>query len=258
MKKSLIALTSVVLLLILVGAMVLRFRQRQVWLSTSSPNGTYTMQLTGNKSRPIMPIWDNKARFDLFKNGQPILWDVNLDSYGVFDPTFAEEHPEHRWVSESVLRFGKKLSDSETKLDELILFNTTGKPMRYVRITSYDELFVFDFPPGAKLTLHIARPPSDGTWVGVEGMFADGEIVPYDGVDFRLPGSHTGPLTYCVWVQGPITRIASTKMDGYNADSTSGRPNVLRVEGCDSKPNQHMKPMSNKSLDASGGSVFLN
>ena len=247
MKKSLVALTSVVLLLTLVGIMLQRFRQRHVWLSTSSPNGTYTMQLTGNKSRPIKPIWDNAACFDLFKDGQPIVWEAKLDSYGWLDPSFAEEHPEHRWDSESILRFGKNLSNSEMKLDELTVSNTTGKPLRYLRITSYDELFVFDVPPGSKLTLRVARPPSDQSWVGVEGMFVDGEMIPYDGVNFLLPSNHTAQLTYCVWVQGPITRIASPMMNGYNADSTSERPNVLKVEGCESKTTQQIKAMSNKS-----------
>ena len=255
MKKSLIVVASVVLLLTVVAVMLWRLRQRHVWLSTSSPNGTYTMQLTGSKSRPIMPIWDNYAHFDLFKRGQRIVWDANLDSYGWLDPSFAEEHPEHRWDSESILRFGKKLSDSKMKLDDLAVSNITDKPLRYLRITSYDEVFVFDVPPGAKLTLRVARPPSDYSWVGVEGMFVDGERVPYDGVNFRLPSNHTAPLTYCVWVQGPTTKVASPMMNGYDADSTSEKPNVLRVESCESKTIHQAKPMSNKSLDRSGGSV---
>src|SRR5258705_8545984 len=113
MKKTLVAFTSLVMLLPL-GVVALRiFRQPKVWLSVSSPNKTYTVQLTGSKSRPITPVGENETGLNLFKRGELVVKNANVDSYDWFDPSFAEKYPEHRWDTESILRFGYKLSDSE-------------------------------------------------------------------------------------------------------------------------------------------------
>src|SRR2546430_8385941 len=101
MKKTLIALITLVLLLTLGVGALQYFRQPHVWLSVSSPNKTYILQLTGSKSRPILPVGENETRFNLFKSGQPVIRNAYVDSYDWFDPSFAEKYPEHRWVTES-------------------------------------------------------------------------------------------------------------------------------------------------------------
>ena len=94
--------------------------------------------------------------------------------------------------------------------------------------------FVFDIPPGAKIELAIPRAPSDLSWIGAEPVFADGQTIPYDGVNFSLRNELGVPLEYCLWIKESAMRIGSPALDGFNSDGTAAKPNVPKVVSCDS------------------------
>ena len=143
--KTRIAVIGLVATLTLGVAILVSSAQSRVWLSTSSPNKTYTVQLTGRKFRPKVPGVEHEARFNLLKGSEPVVKNAYVDSYDWFDSDFAEMYPDHKWVTDSVLRFGR-LAKSEQSIDSLIVSNRTDKPVRYLKITVGDMLFIFDLP----------------------------------------------------------------------------------------------------------------
>jgi hypothetical protein len=116
MEKRFVVI-GVLAMLTLGVAFVVSSAQSRVWLSTSSPNKTYTVQLTGRKFRPKFPGIEHEARFNLLKGAERVVKNAYVDSYDWFDSDFAEMYPEHKWASESVLRFGYKLVNSQQSID---------------------------------------------------------------------------------------------------------------------------------------------
>jgi hypothetical protein len=235
--KTRIVVVGLVATLTLGVAILVSSAQSRVWLSTSSPNKTYTVQLTGREFRPKVPGVEHEARFNLLKGSEPVVKNAYVDSYDWFDSDFAEMYPEHEWVTESVLRFGR-LTKSEQRIDSLIVSNRTDKPVRYLKITVGDMLFIFDVPARSATKLVV---PHRGwlSWVAAEGAFSDGQSLPANGVNFFHRDRLNGPLQYCLFVSKSRISIESPVMDGYNGEATADKPNVPRVASCDSK---HARP----------------
>ena len=55
-------------------------RERVVFLSTSSPSGTYVVRLAGPKDRPKVPMVSHAVIFSVTKDGEPFLADNVLHS----------------------------------------------------------------------------------------------------------------------------------------------------------------------------------
>jgi hypothetical protein len=230
--KTRIVLISLGVMLTVGVAFLMSPAQSPVWLSTSSPNKTYTFELTGRKSRPSVPGVMNEARFNLLKGTDPLVKNAYVDSYDWFDSDFVEMYPEHKWVNESILRFGYKLAKSQQSIDSLTVSNRTDRLVRYLKITASDMIFVFDLPPRSATKLAV---PHQGwlSWVAAQGAFSDGQSLPTNGVNFFHRDRLTDPLQYCVSVSEGLIKIESPVMDGYNGDATPEKPNVAKVTSCD-------------------------
>ena len=157
---------------------------------------------------------------------------ASVDSYDWFDSDFAEMYPEHKWLSDSTVRFGYQISDSKRRSDSLTVSNATNEPVRYLKITIGDMLFLFDLSPGATIDLQV---PHEGwlSWVAATGTFVDGQMIPVNGVNFFHRDKLTVPLHYCLTVTQGKIRIASTVIDGYNGDARPEKPNAPKVARCD-------------------------
>ncbi|MCA1568078.1 MAG: hypothetical protein LC803_21035 [Acidobacteria bacterium] len=81
--------------------------QPHVFLTTSSPGKTYTVSLAGNKDRPHIPAISHEVRFNVLKRTETFLSDDHLFSGDWLDPSFEVLYPQHNWISENVLRFGR-------------------------------------------------------------------------------------------------------------------------------------------------------
>jgi len=191
------------------------------------------VQLTGNRFRPKVPGVEHEARFNLLKGSEPLVKNAYVDSYDWFDSDFAEMYPEHKWVTDSVLRFGYKLAQSEQSKDTVTISNRSDKPVRYLKITAGDMLFIFDLPARSATKLAV---PHQGwhSWVTAEGAFPDGQSLPVNGVNFFHRDKLNGPLQYCLSVSENSISIESPVIDGYNGNATADKPNVPKVANCDS------------------------
>jgi hypothetical protein len=231
-KTARIAIAIFVAMLATVSVALMSLAQSSPWLSTASPNKTYTLQLTGKRRRPKVPGVEHEARFNLIKSSERVVSNAYVDSYDWFDSDFAEMYPEHKWINESTVRFGYELNKSERSQDSLIISNATDKPVRYLKITVRDMLFLFDVPSHSTVKLSV---PHQGwlSWVAAEGLFVDGESLPFDGVNFFHRDRLDVPLQYCLTVAGGNIRIASTVVDGYNGDAKPEKPNAPKIARCE-------------------------
>ena len=206
--------------------------QSGVFLTTSSPNKTYTVEFTGNKYAPSVPAVDHEARFNLFKNGQLLVTNAYVDSYDSWDSDFAGMYPEHKWISDSVLRIGSKISKSEKSSDSLVVSNKTNKTVKFLRIVAGDMLFVFEMPPNSKSKFSVPYL-GELPWVTSEGEFADGQKIKWNGVNFQNKERLKDSLRYCISVGEDSLKIESPLMNGYNSDGASDKPNIPKAENCE-------------------------
>jgi hypothetical protein len=232
MKTARIAIAIFVAMLAIVSVALLSLAQSPAWLSTASPNKTYTLQLTGKSRRPKVPGVDHEARFNLIKSGECVVSNAYVDSYDWFDSDFAEMYPEHKWINESTVRFGYQLNKSERSLDSLTISNATDKPVRYLKVTVRDMLFLFDVSPHSTIKFSV---PHQGwiSWVAAEGSFVDGQSIAFDGINFFHRDRLAVPLQFCLTVVGGTLRIASTVMDGYNGNAKPEKPNAPKIARCE-------------------------
>lgn len=208
------------------------FGQTTPWLSTSSPNKTYTVELRGNKSRPRTPFIEHETRFSLLKNGQAIIKNAYVDSYDWFDSAFEDSYPQQIWVNDSVLRFGLNVAESEKSSDSLAISNNASKPIKYLKIEARDMVFVFDMPPKSNIKLPVPHQRWL-SWITCEGEFGDGQRVSWNGVNFFHRDQIREPLRYCITINEASLKIGSPVMDGYTDDGTGDGPNISKTVSCD-------------------------
>jgi hypothetical protein len=207
------------------------FFKPNVWLSTSSSNKTYSVELTGDKGRGGI-IFYSTVRFNVLKNGQTVVKDA-LAHYGDFmDVSFELAYPEHAWVSENTIRFWRNphLPEDKDKFDTLLISNDTDKVIRYLKIGSGDMFLVFDMQPDSILKLSPSHQPGQ-SWVDCEGEFGDGQPIRCNGVNFSPPKSNE-TLRYCVSVGEQGVRIESPQTEGYDANGAWDKPNIGRALKC--------------------------
>ena len=181
--------------------------QPTVWLSTSSPDKTYTVELTGNKSRSFY----HAVRFNVIKNGQATVEDAHAHSGDWMDISFELAYPERAWVDENVLRFWRGPERVERAgFDTLLIANKTNKAIKYLRVSAKDLFLVFDIQPGSTSRLSPSRQ-SWQAWVDCDGEFEDGRRIRCDGVNFSHHDRSNEPLTYCMSVTDGRVAIESSQ-----------------------------------------------
>jgi hypothetical protein len=208
----------------------LLLEQPEVFLPTKSPTGIYEVELAGDKTRPSFPFMGHSVSFNLYKNGQQIVRNAYVYSGDLFDSDFNELYPEHKWVSESVLRFGFNISKSEKSFDSLVISNKTNNVIKYLKIRGEDLYLVFGMQPNSKIELPMPRH----SYVAAIGEFENGQPIEYKGVNF-FGGEPSNPaIQSCLSVVDNSIRIESTTSAGFtgNNNSNSANPDVPQVENC--------------------------
>lgn len=205
------------------------FAQSATWLSISSPNKTYTVELMGNKSRSVVPLTDQKVQFRLYKRGQPVVKAAPLISFDWFDSGFSKTYPEHKWVSESILQFSSNIVESENSLDSLVISNNTNKTVKYLKIRVLDMFLIFDIEPNSSIKLTVPHYRWQ-SWVVGEGEFEDGERISGNGVNFFHKDKLKEPLRYCISINNNVLRIESPLIEGWNSDN----PKIPKAVNCNS------------------------
>src|SRR5829696_1819241 len=175
-------------------------RPGEPFLSTTSPQGTYTVQLTGQQDRPRIPFVEHEVRFSVTRDEKAHLANKFLHSGDWMDPSFELWYPEHSWLNEHVLQFYKKEFRSDGAQESVLVVNKTSETILYLRVASVDTFLILDAAPGSATTLTVSAPRTDSRWISVEGEFAGGRSIKREGVGFAIPKGQKGPFVYHVYV----------------------------------------------------------
>jgi hypothetical protein len=174
-----------------------------VFLTTSSPEKTYTVSLKGQKTQPL--FFTVEVRFDVFKNGTPLLSDKFLYSADGLDFPFENQYPNHRWINEQSIKFYREEDFRERASNTMVVVNKSGKTIRFVQIESIDIVLIFEIQPGSAATIVTSRL-GGADWFSIEGEFDDGRSI--EGLSGDLPGAGpTGVYSYEVSIASDKTTI---------------------------------------------------
>lgn len=148
-----------------------------VFFTTSSPSGTYSVTLKGDKGRTLLV--PHEVRADVLKSGRPFVSDIFMhSSHNAFDLSFESGFPNARWLSDNTLEFYRREYFEEGS-DSLIIQNSSNRAVKFMRIQALNKFLVFDIQPGSSISLQIPAARGDSQWIALEGAFIDNE-----GIDF--------------------------------------------------------------------------
>jgi len=214
-------LHKIIILLIVLAAGVITYKWmfESVWLTTSSPNKTYTVELTGDKGRGGLII-PSVVGYRVFKDSQITAKNSRVHSGDWMDISFELAYPEHAWVNENVLRFWRNphLPKEKDKFDVLTISNDTDKTIKYLEVNARDMFLIFDLTPKSTLRLSSTHQSwSYGVWI--RGEFEDGQNIEY-GTDYTHRDKLNKPLRHCLSVNYGYVKIESPQDEnGDNEDS---------------------------------------
>jgi hypothetical protein len=101
-------------------------------IDTSSPQKTYRVVVEGRADPPSIASTVQQVRLQVLKGDNVILSDENFYREEV-DHLFTDEYPNHEWLNDSVLRFGRAASTATPK-DTVTIVNRTGATIDVAKI----------------------------------------------------------------------------------------------------------------------------
>ena len=174
----------------------------------------------------------SEVRFNVIRNGQTVVKDAYAHSGDAMDISFELAYPEHAWIDENVLRFWRNPDRAEQSgADTLLIWNQTGKAIRYLKVNSKDMYLVFDVQPNSTLKLFPSHQPWQ-SWLDCKGEFEDGQRIQCNGVNFSHNDKLNPPLKYCVSIKYDRVVIESPQIEGYDVNGSWKTPNVLKAMAC--------------------------
>lgn len=219
---------SIFLMTLVAGTIIhWRFTYYRVWLSSTSPNQKYTVELTGDKGRGGLLY--AVVKYNILVNKELVTSDRLLHYGDAMDISFELAYPEHAWIGENTLRFWSNRHRSEDNLDTLLISNKTNKVIRFLRIKTWDMFFVFDVQPRSGLKLSFTHR-SEGKGISVEGEFEDGSIIDY-GVSFPENRSQEA-LGYCMTFEEHVVTINSHRERAYDRRGNWDHLNINAAPEC--------------------------
>ena len=170
------------ILAVIVGARFWVKERTQEFLTTTSPDHTYTVRLKGSKGRPL--IIPNEVKADVSKVGQLFVSDIWLhQAEDSFDVSFEAGFPHVRWIADNTVEF-YRLDSFDRGADSLTVENNTGKLIKYLRVQSENKFLIFELGSGKSISLKIPAARGDSQWIAVAGAFADGLEIPFKSGSF--------------------------------------------------------------------------
>ena len=219
-----------IFLVTLVAGMIVhsRFKKERVWLSTTSPNYKYTVELTGDKGRGGF-VFYSTVKYNLVVDRE-LLTKERVVHYGdAMDISFELAYPEHAWIDGNILRFWSNRHPREDNPDTLLISNRTHKVVKFLRIKTWDLFFVFDLQPRSELKI-LSTHRSEGQGISVEGQFEDGSLIDY-GVGFLENGSRKA-LGYCMTIDYQTVTINSPLERAYDHRGNWDNLNIDPAPDC--------------------------
>ncbi len=187
------------------------------WFSSSSPERTYKVELSGNESRPLLPLLGQTVRFELYQNEQKTISKEYLISFNWEDLGYGQSFRNHFWPNESVIRFIRGVPDRDNEPDILVVSNKTDRQVKYINIAAWDVFLIFDLMPNETIELQIPYSKWHA-WISASGGFIDGSEIKSRGVNFNHKGALNAPPQYCVSITENGFIISSTTIEGKSSD----------------------------------------
>lgn len=222
-KKVLLILILVLIPLIVVGAITVkslyRIAAQKEWsLSTTSPGGTYTVQLRGKTEPPSIYYahGNHEVSMNVLKNGTNLLMNELIYDGDQYDDLFLDLFPAQEWQAESVLRFGEEHSSPSTQYDTILVTNNSSKTIEYFRVNynGIELFYIFELSPGANAQLRAeSRTDKQSDRSGlvcfgkVEGRTIQGSA------SFYIHGKYKGPGQYSISIEDTGITIKSREYE---------------------------------------------
>ena len=149
-----ICVTTTALLLFIGGAFNLlsyrsHVRDSQTLSSNISPNRKYKVEVT--QKRDAAGI-ERYVYLNAYRNGAQFVQNKLLYTGDLLDNEFMDLYPDYSWVSESILKLGRKVDGTES--NSLQITNDSSMRISYLLIETYHDKYVlFDVEPDSTVNL---------------------------------------------------------------------------------------------------------
>jgi hypothetical protein len=187
---------------------------------TASPANTYRAHFTERAetySFPSSGHGHHEVTFTVLKAKSPIIENELLYEGGVYDDRFSELFPEHSWISDSLLRFGRK-DIPQSQHDEITVANETGRTLKYLWLGAgkYERFLLFELQSASSVTLRVQAQTDEGqdsSYIGCKGKFDDGKAFAEVAANFSILGKYRGPSHYSVRITEKAVLITSQEFE---------------------------------------------
>lgn len=144
----LIAICSVPLALVMIAGISF-YLSGKTLASQVSPNRKYSVEISQNRL-----VVERFVRLSAYRNGERFVRNKLLYTGDHLDDDFTHLYPEYFWVSESILKMGRKLDGPSP--NGLKIVNESPDRISYLLIETYDDKYVlFDVEPGSVVNLKL-------------------------------------------------------------------------------------------------------
>lgn len=148
MKRKLIPICLAVVALLLILGVAFSL-SRQTLSSTVSPNRKYKVEIS--QERDAAGI-ERCVYLNAHRNGERFVRNKLIYTGDLLDNEFRDLYPDYSWASESVLKIGRELA--ETQSNSLRITNETSNRISYLLIETYrDKYVLFDVEPESVMNL---------------------------------------------------------------------------------------------------------
>ena len=165
------------------------------WLSLrrevaiTSPNGRYSVHLTGRFSRPTFPLM-HTVYASVFVGGTEVVGGHQIHTGDWMDPWFDLWYPRQMWVNNDILRLTRPQDEELDEYDWITVRNSASRTVRLLRISCRDMFLLLDISPGQVKMLQATQQArySEHSWLKVDGQFSDGRNLQAIGKNFTVFG----------------------------------------------------------------------
>jgi hypothetical protein len=145
-KLILISLPAIALVLIIAVAFSL---SGQTLSSAASPNRKYKVEIS--QKRDAAGI-ERYVYLSAYRNGEQFVRNKLIYTGDLLDNDFRDLYPHYSWASESILKLGRKINDSQS--NGLRVANISPNRISYLLIETYQDKYVlFDVEPESIVNL---------------------------------------------------------------------------------------------------------